>query len=74
MLSYNHREGITPQGKEVRRMYEVTTATKTLWTTSDKLSALCVGQALASQYKYVEVKRVISTKPYRSESIRIFSK
>lgn len=55
-------------------MYEVTTATKTLWTTTDRLSALAVGQALASKYSYVEVKKIISTAPYYAESVRIFSK
>ena len=55
-------------------MYEVCTATKTLWTTADKLTALVVGQALASKYSYVEVKEIISTSPYYAKSVRIFSK
>ena len=55
-------------------MYEVTTITKTLWTTTDRLSALTVGQALSSKYSYVEVKEIVSIAPYYAKSIRIFSK
>ena len=55
-------------------MYEVTTTTKTIWTTSDRLSALVVAQAASEIYNYVEVKKVVSTSPWYAESVRIFSK
>ena len=55
-------------------MYEVTTATKTLLTTTDKLSALVTAQALSSKYSYVEVKEIVTTSPWYARSIRIFSK
>ena len=59
MLIYNHREGINPKGKEVRRMYEVTTATKTIATkVKTEAEAMEIAAEAFKAHNYVEVKAV----------------
>ena len=55
-------------------MYEVTTATKTIYTTDDEQDAMFKAYAATRIYRYVEVKKVITTSPWYAKSIRIFSK
>jgi len=55
-------------------MYEVTTVTKTLYTTNDEKDAMFKAYAATRIYHYVEVKKVITTSPYYAKSVRIFSK
>ena len=55
-------------------MYEVTTATKSMLTTTDKETAIWWAKILFNTYRYVEVKEIISTSPYYAKSVRIFSK
>lgn len=53
-------------------MYEVTTATKTLYTTNDENDAMFKAYAAARIYHYVEVKKVITTSPWYAKSVKIF--
>ena len=52
-------------------MYEVTTAIKTLLTTTDKAEALAVAEKTFLTSNYVEVKEVITTSPWRAVSVKI---
>ena len=75
MLSYNHREGINPKGKEVRRMYEVTTAIKTLATkVATEAEAIAIASEAFKTYRYVEVKKVVTTSPWYAVSVKILTR
>ena len=74
MLLYNHREGIDPEGKKVERMYEVTTATKTLATNVDEATAMAVAETASKTFHYVEVKRIESTAPWYAVSVKILTR
>ena len=54
--------------------YEVTTAIKTLIITTDLEEALKVSAEAYKTHKYVEVKKTLSERPYRSESLRILTR
>ena len=74
MLSYNHREGINPKGRKVRRMYEVTTAIKTLATkVATEAEAMAIATEAAKTHTYVEVKAVkFGINGWHAESVKIF--
>ena len=55
-------------------MYEVCTATKTMFTTDDKDTAIWWAKILFNDRNYVEVKEIISTSPWYAKSVKIFSK
>ena len=59
VVYYSHREGITLKGKEVRKMYEVTTALKTIATkVATEAEALEIASEAFKTHNYVEVKAV----------------
>lgn len=56
-------------------MYEITTATKTIATAvATEAEANAIAEIAAATYRYVEVKRVITTTPWYAESVRILSR
>ena len=56
-------------------MYEVTTAIKTLATAvATEAEAVAIAETASMTYRYVEVKRVITTAPWYAESVRILSR
>ena len=75
MLYYNHREGINPEGRKVERMYEVTTITKTIATkVSTEAEAMAIATETFKTYKYVEVKKVVTTSPWYAVSVKILTR
>lgn len=66
--------GETLKGKEVRRMYEVTTISKTYLKTADEVTAKWWAKILFNTHNYVEVKRIISENPWRAESVLILTR
>jgi len=55
-------------------MYEVATATKTIYTTNDEKDAMFKAYAATRFYHYVEVKKVITTAPWYAKSVKIFTR
>ena len=52
-------------------MYEVTTITKTLATNVDEATAMAIAEKASESFRYVEVKRILSTAPWYAESVKI---
>ena len=55
-------------------MYEVTTATKTLLITNDEQEALRRAETAFQTYRYVEVKKVVTTTPWYAVSVKILTR
>ena len=73
VVYYSHREGINPKGKEVRRMYEVNTATKTIATKiQSEAEAMEIATEAFKTHTYVEVmKRVFGINGWYAKSVKI---
>lgn len=53
-------------------MYEITTAIKTLATAETLADAMAIAEKAAETFRYVEVKRIITTTtPWHTESVKI---
>lgn len=55
-------------------MYEITTAIKTLATAETLADAMAIAEKAAETFRYVEVKRIITTAPWRAESVKILTR
>ena len=56
-------------------MYEVTTATKTIATkVTTEAEAMAIATETFKTYKYVEVKKVVTTSPWYANSVAILTR
>lgn len=56
-------------------MYEVTTATKTIATTiATEFEAMIIATETFKTYKYVEVKKIVTTSPWCAHSVKILTR
>jgi hypothetical protein len=55
-------------------MYEITTAIKTLATAETLADAMAIAEKAAETFRYVEVKRIITTAPWCTESVKILTR